>query len=128
MAKVAIDGLEGGKELCQWFGGEPSFHDARLTELKIMQGKPSSLVAETFHMGSETDDKGYFVLTKHVKVTFSIIDLIACQLEDCMEASIIFDLEIDRSDDGVTVSFSSSYGAHGWVKGKSVSISFEPKP
>jgi Immunity protein 50 len=126
MAKTSIDQLEGGNALCAWFGGVPSFHDATLRALELRQGAPGLLVAQTFQMESEVDAQGYFVLTKHVAVTLTIFDLIEVELFDFMEAGIVFGLDIDTDDDGVTLSFDSSYGVHGRIKAKRIVVSFEP--
>src|ERR1700730_9329623 len=75
VAKATIGDLEGGAALCAWFEGIPSFHDATLRELELRQGAPGRLVAHTFRMESEVDAQGYFLLTKHVDVTLTILEL-----------------------------------------------------
>jgi hypothetical protein len=127
MAKATISDLEGGAALCDWFEGIPSFHDATLCELELRQGvTPSRLVAHTFRWGSEVDAQGYFLLTKHVDVTFTVFELIEVELFEFMEAAIMFRLDIEIDNDGVTLSFESSYGAHGRIKAKRIVVSFEP--
>jgi hypothetical protein len=128
MAKAAIGDLEGGAALCAWFEGAPSFHDATLRELELRQGAPSRLVTHAFRMGSEVDAQGYFRLTKHVDVTFTIFELIEVQLFEFTEAGIMFDIDIEIDTDGTTLSFDSSYGVHGRIKAKRVVVSFEPRP
>lgn len=127
MAKATIADLEGGAALCAWFEGIPSFHDATLRELELRQGAPGRLVAHTFRMESETDARGYFLLTKHVAVTLTILELVEVQLFEFMEAGIMFGLDIETDDDGITLSFDSSYGVHGRIKAKRIVVSFEPK-
>lgn len=78
-------------------------------------------------MGSEIDSQGYFVLSKHVAVTFTIHSLFAVTLLDFMEAGIILDFDIEIDDEGVTIRFDSSYGVHGWIKAKQITVSFEPE-
>lgn len=128
MAKATIGDLQGGAALCAWFEGVPSFHDATLRELELRQGAPSRLVAHAFQMTSKVNAQGYFVLTKHVDVTFTIFDLIAVQLFDFTEAGIMFGLDIEIDPDGTTLSFDFSYGVRGRIKAKRVLISFEPRP
>jgi hypothetical protein len=125
MAKATIGDLEGGAALCAWFEGNPSFHDAKLRELELRQGAPGRLVARTFWMESEVDAQGYFLLTKHVDVTLTIFELIEVELFEFMEAGIMFGLDIEN--DGITLSFDSSYGVHGRIKAKRIVVSFEPK-
>jgi len=128
MAKATIGDLEGGAALCTWFEGVPSFHDATLRELELRQGAPSRLVAHAFQMTSEIDTHGYYVLTKHVDVTFIIFELIEVQLFDFMEAGIIFGLDIEIDPDGTTLGFESSYGVHGRIKARRIVVAFKPRP
>ncbi|QPF90018.1 hypothetical protein [Bradyrhizobium commune] len=128
MAKAAISDLEGGADLCAWFESAPSFHDATLRELELRQGAPSCVVVHAFQMTSEVDARGYFVLKKHVDVTFTIFELIEVELSDFTEAGIIFALSIEIDSDGTTLSFDSSYGVHGRIKARRVVVSFEPHP
>lgn len=126
MPRLTISQLEGGADLRAWFEEEPTFHDATLRELELRQGAPGKLVIETFQMQSERDEKGYFTLTQHVVVTFTLFNLIAVELSDFMEAAIIFDLSIDRDEKGTTLRFNSSYGVNGWIKAERIVVSFEP--
>jgi hypothetical protein len=127
MAKATIGDLEGGAALRAWFEGIPSFHDAALRELELRQGAPGRLVARTFRTESDVDAQGHFLLTKHVDVTLTIIELIEVELFEFMEAGIMFGLDIEIDDDGITLSFDSSYGVHGRIKAKRIVVSFEPK-
>jgi hypothetical protein len=127
MAKASIDQLEGGPALCAWFEGIPSFHDAKLHTLELRQGAPGRLVAQTFRMESEVDAQGHFLLTKHVVVTLNFFELIEVELFEFMEAGIMSGLEIENDDEGVTVSFDSSYGVHGRIKAKRIVVSFKPE-
>jgi hypothetical protein len=127
MTKATIADLEGGAALCTWFERTPSFHDAKLRELELRQGAPSRLIAHTFRMESELDPQGYFLLTKHVEVTLTIFELIEVELFEFMEAGIMHGLDINIDDDGITLSFDSSYGVHGRIKAKRIVVSFEPK-
>jgi hypothetical protein len=119
MTKATIADLEGGAALCTWFERTPSFHDAKLRELELRQGAPSRLIAHTFRMESELDPQGYFLLT--------IFELIEVELFEFMEAGIMHGLDINIDDDGITLSFDSSYGVHGRIKAKRIVVSFEPK-
>jgi hypothetical protein len=78
-------------------------------------------------MEPEVDAQGYFLLTKHVDVTLTIFELPEVELFDFMEAGIMFGLDIEIDNDGITLSFDSSYGVHGRIKAKRIVVSFEPK-
>jgi hypothetical protein len=125
--QLNLNQIEGGHELCIWFEGIPSFHDATLKELELRQGAPGCIVLHTFKMGEEADANGFFVLSKHAIVTFAIIDLISVELFEFMEAAIIFGLNFERDEAGITLNFDSSYGVQGRIKAKNLIVSFEPR-
>jgi hypothetical protein len=62
-----------------------------------------------------------------VEVTRTIFDLIEVELFEFKEAGIMFGFDVEIDDDGITLSFASSYGVHGRIKGKRIVVSFEPK-
>jgi hypothetical protein len=43
-----------------------------------------------------------------------------------MEAGIMFGLEIEIDNDGITLRFDSSYGVHGRIKAKRIVVTYEP--
>ncbi|MDP9839111.1 hypothetical protein J2T09_003886 [Neorhizobium huautlense] len=126
MPKATIDQFEGGAALCEWFGGIPSFHDATLTELELRQNAPGRMVLETFRMTSETDVAGYFILEKHVSVTLTLFGLQSVELAEIMEAAIVFSLDFEKGDEGITLLLEASYGAHGTIIVQDVTVAFEP--
>ena len=80
------------------FGYWPSFHDADV----ISYSGPSAdrqtldLTLHTFEMTSEVDAKGYFVLQKHVLVTFRFAGVHDASLEQFQAANILFEMNITR--------------------------------
>jgi hypothetical protein len=128
MAAIDVEKVEGGAALCAWFGAPPSFHDATLSRVEVRQGADSVLVAHIFRAGPEIDSDGYFVQTKHATVTFLLSGLIEVELYDFMEAGIMDGLDIERDAEGTTLRFDASYGVHGRLKAKRVSVTFVPEP
>lgn len=126
MPKTTIDQFEGGAALCEWFGGVPSFHDATLSELELRQNAPGRMVLKTFRMTSETDVAGYFILEKHVTVTLTLHGLQSVELAEIMEAAIVFSLDFERDDEGITLQLEASYGAYGTIRFQDMTVAFEP--
>lgn len=126
MPKATIDQFEGGAALCEWYGGTPSFHDATLSVLELRQGASSRMVLQAFRTTSQTDAAGYFIQEKHVTVTLTLSGLQAVRLVEIMEAGIVFSLDFERDDDGITLLLDASYGAHGSITVQNVSVAFEP--
>ncbi|MFC7498561.1 hypothetical protein ACFQRC_04920 [Enterovirga sp. GCM10030262] len=67
-----VESLEGAQEVTAWFGFFPSFHDATITFMGFSRGD-GIIEIEAFRMTDEIDDKGYFVLDRHAKVTVHLL-------------------------------------------------------
>ncbi len=123
---TTIADLEGGAALCAWYGGVPSFHDARLRVLELNQGAPGRLVAHLFRITAAVDAHGFFVLDKHASVTFRVIGLAGVQLTEMREAAILSRLDVTIDEAGTTLSFESSYGAYGSITAERIAVDFVP--
>lgn len=71
--------LPGGREVIDWFGFAPSFHDATVHSLDITQGS-AVLRLNAFRMTSEVDEQGYYVLDRHARVEIRLSGLSALTL------------------------------------------------
>jgi hypothetical protein len=127
MSGSALHDIPGGEALFDWFGRVPRFHDAKLLEITF-SGKGSGLLRiHAWNMTNKVDAKGYFVLDKHVVITFALgaVSAINCTNFDIVPA-VIFDLEITRLDQGFRLAWSASYGVTGSISAKQVRITLEP--
>lgn len=66
----SIPDIEGADQVVEWFGYWPSFHDAEVLSITLNRSTESQVAIHTWHMTSEVDSEGYFVLTKHAVVVF----------------------------------------------------------
>jgi hypothetical protein len=123
---VALEAVTGARELFDWFGYWPDFHDAEIIRLRLEAGAPSSILIHTWEMTNEIDAKGFYELRKHVVVEFVIEAISTINLQDPWDHSILFDLSIDKSDSGFRLSFSSSYGLSGTIEAQGLSLRITP--
>src|SRR5438067_11086704 len=72
----------GASDLVAWFGYWPSFHDAEVLSIHLNRSGESSVAIQTWHRTNEVDDRGYFIATKHVLVTFMLEGIQSVQLND----------------------------------------------
>jgi len=86
--------------LLAWFGRVPRFHDAELLEITLASKGESVLRIHTWEMTNQVDDRGYFVLDKHVVVTITLHSVTEISLSDFDLPGIIGSLEV-TSQDGV---------------------------
>jgi len=123
---AAVDAVTGARELFDWFGYWPDFHDAEIIQFRLEAGAPTSLVIHTWGMTDEVDAKGFYELRKHVVVEFVIEAISTINLQDPWDHSILFELSIDKSDNGFRLSFSSSYGLSGTIEAQKLSLRIRP--
>lgn len=80
-------GLAGGREVANWFGFVPSFHDATLEKLELAGGQ-ASIVLRAFRMTDAIDENGYFVLDRHVLVEIHLSGVTGVSLTGDATSSI----------------------------------------
>ena len=78
--------------------------------MELRQGAASRMVFKAFRITPETDAAGYFIQEKHVTVTLMLFGLQSVQLAEIMEAGIVFSVDFERDDEGVTLLLKASYG------------------
>ena len=74
--------IAGAKELFDWFGYWPDFHDAEVLKFHLDPATSSSLVVHTWEMTNRVNAEGYYDLTKHVVVEFVLEEMSKVDLAD----------------------------------------------
>lgn len=123
-----LSNVSGGKSVIDWFGREPNFHDAKIIGICLIQGKTSSISLHAWNTTDTVDTKGYFLTEKHatVKIDFEKVDLVELSDFDFEYDGIVYSLELSGSLASTEVSWTSSVGVEGRIKGSGVSISVSP--
>jgi hypothetical protein len=117
--------VAGERDLIDWFGGVPRFHDAELKEIAPLSTGESRLRVRAWNTTGKVDNKGYFILEKHATVTIALSNVTSINLSDFDLPGIIFDLKISKIDDQFQVSWSGSYGVAGDIKARGLSFARE---
>ena len=136
-----LGSLAGGREVLDWFGTCPSFHDCVLERLEIVQGD-AVLAIRTFRMTEELDADGYYVLDRHALVLMHLTRVTGVRLEGDA-GSIIGELTIRRvkSDPepsewtscagptagDIEVAFDTSVGLYGALFAKELALELRPQ-
>jgi hypothetical protein len=118
--------IPGAAELRAWYGGMPSFHDANVLDFRIDGNGKGFLKVQAFRMTDQVDDKGYFILDKHVVVTFIFDGIASIELMDFMQGAILDVVDIQKNSDGFDMAIESSYGFHGSLRVGRITISHDP--
>lgn len=123
---IMLEAVEGAKSLYDWFGYWPSFHDAEVISLHLNRIGLSSLALHTWEMTKEVDDKGYYVLAKHVVVEFAMKEVVGLSLNGFSHQNVIFGLAIERTENGYRLALDDCYGIAGDLEAKGISIRLIP--
>ena|SRR5690349_10484292 len=126
MSEVAHKNISGLDELVAWFGRIPRFHDAKILGVSLHTDQPSTIRIHAWQMTDEKDEKGYFILDRHVVVTISLEQVTSISLTDFNLPGIIYDLELSNSGDEVQIAWTGSYGVDGTLRAKRARIDLKP--
>ena len=118
--------ITGADALVAWFGSWPSFHDAEIHELHLDRQGMSWLKVHTWRMTDRVNDKGYYVLEKHVIVTFSLKQVAALVLDGFSHQNVISELVIEQVPNGMVMTLEPCYGLSGMIEAKEISVEFIP--
>jgi len=123
---IEIGEIPGAAELREWFGYWPSFHDAEIVGLNLNRKGSSSLRVHTWEMTKEIDEKGYYVLAKHIVVEFLFEAVSGLSLNGFNQQNVIFGLSIEKTDSGFRVTLDDCYGLAGSIEAESISLRLTP--
>jgi hypothetical protein len=121
-----LEAVEGATNLCDWFGYWPSFHDAEVISVHLNRSTASSLVLHTWEITKEVDERGYYVLAKHVLVEFLMKEVSGLSLNGFNHQNVIFGLAIERAENGYRLTLEDCYGIAGTIEAKDISIRLTP--
>jgi hypothetical protein len=123
--------INGAQSLYDWFGYWPSFHDAEILHLHLNRSGSSQMAIHTWHTTPKTDEKGYYIVEKHVVVDFTLQGISDLELIHFSPQNVISGLEIKKKDDGFMLKLGPCYGLAGTIEALKVSIGLhagEPAP
>jgi hypothetical protein len=121
-----LEAVEGAKDLHDWFGYWPSFHDAELIRLDLDRSGPAAMVLHTWEMTKEVDANGFYILAKHVVVEFVLKDIVAASMDGFAHENVLMGLAIARADRGYLLTLDDCYGMTGTIEATSISIRLAP--
>jgi hypothetical protein len=82
MTNTTFSEIPGGQTLIDWFAHVPRFHDANLLEITLASKGTSTLRIHAWRMTDKVDDRGYYVLDKHVVVAIDLEEVTYVALTD----------------------------------------------
>ena len=125
--KSELEVVNGAKDLRDWFGYWPSFHDAEVTELQLCRSSSSSLKIHTWETTKEVDpEHGWCVMTKHVVVEFLFKGISALSLDGFNNQNVLFGLELEKIEEGFRLILDDCYGLAGTIEANEITIRLAP--
>ena len=118
--------LTGARDLYDWFGYWPRFHDAEVMSLHLNRAATSFPTVHTWEMTDEVESQSYYISRKHAVVTFLIDGIEELNLTDFGSQNILFDLGVVKKDSGFELSLEASYGLSGTIRAKQIAIAISP--
>ena len=121
-----LEQIYGAAELNAWFGYWPEFHDAEILSLHLNRTGSSSLLVHTWEMTKEVDEKGYYVLAKHIVVEFVLEGVSGLNLTGFNQQNVIFGLGFEKTDSGFRLTLEDCYGLAGSIEIEKISVRLVP--
>ena len=118
--------IDGAQSLYDWFDYWPSFHDPEILHLHLNRSGSSLMAVHTWHMTSNTDEKGFYILEKHIVVDFVLEGISDLELIQFSHQNVVFGLEIKKKNDGFVLVLSPCYGLAGTIEVSKISIRLHP--
>ena len=110
-----LQAIDGARELYNWFGHWPNFHDAEIVSFHLNRRGSSTLVVHTWQMMKEVDEKGYYVHTKDVVVEFILDGISELDLNGFSGQNVIFGLSIEKGECGFRITLDPCHGLTGTI-------------
>jgi immunity protein 50 of polymorphic toxin system len=121
-----LHAIVGARELHEWFGYWPTFHDAEILSLHLNRHGTSSLLIHTWEMTKKVDERGFYVLEKHIVVEFVLDDISELELGGFSHQNVISGLELVKKGAGFELALDPCYGLAGTIEAQKVSIRLKP--
>jgi hypothetical protein len=121
-----LQDIEGASEIVDWFGRWPSFHDAEVLSVVLERASESCIKIHTFEMTNKVDPRGFYVLQKHVIVSFWFEEVLSLSLTGFNNQNVISGLDLHKTNDEYEMILYACYGVEGRIISKKVRITMEP--
>jgi Immunity protein 50 len=120
------DEVPGAKELIEWFGYWPSFHDAEILDVKLDRSDQSTVRIHTFEITDRVSKQGSYICTKHVIVNFVLNGITNLHLDCFNSQNVISGLDLRQTDEGYELTLEPCYGLEGTITANVVHLELQP--
>jgi hypothetical protein len=123
---IEIKDINGASELHDWFGYWPDFHDAEIISLHLNRKGISLLRVHAWDTTKEVDEKGHYVMAKHIVVEFICENVSELALNGFSQQNVISGLDIEKIGSGFRLTLGECYGLAGSIEAEQISLRITP--
>jgi Immunity protein 50 len=123
----AFNEISGHEHLTGWFGYWPNFHDAQLLGIDVNTDSTSCVRVYTWEATKDDiDAQEYYILHKHLVVSFFLHGLKDVQLDGFDRENILMRLTVERTPEGLELYLDTIYGVGGIITAESIRVEAKP--
>jgi hypothetical protein len=115
----AIAQIINSEVVYQHFGYWPDFHDAEITKVTFEShpGYRATVIFSiaAFEMTSETDERGFYKLTKQCQIQFQFTGIKEMEFDYFSHQNVVLDLSFEKNNGAIQCTFNSSVGLDGVI-------------
>ena len=120
------EAVPGALDLYNWFGYWPSFHDAEILDITLSRKGLSAVRVHIFHRTNRVDENRFYILEKHVVVTFLLKGITDCNLEGFSHQNVVSCIQLNIAADGYVLRLGPCFGVAGSISATDVRIQLVP--
>jgi hypothetical protein len=125
--------ITGAKDVLDWFGYWPTFHDAEVVSVSLDRVRGCSVSIHAFQTTPEVDARGHYVTTKHAIVTFwlegfprNASGISRIRIEYFNQQNVLSSASVNRLPEGYELRLEGCYGVDGSIVCERMSVTLEP--
>jgi hypothetical protein len=111
-----------------WFDGKVSLHDAEIESVDLRRMPiPSVIRVHVWRTLQEIDQAGHFATDRHATLSLLLDGILQSDFGDWNEQNVLFDMTIDKGEDGYRITLDTSYGFNATILAKGLRFEIEPR-
>ena len=118
--------LAGAKQVMDWFGFWPSFHDAEILNISFDRENASRIRVHYFATNAKVNKNGYYATEKHAIVSFIIEDPTHVEIYGFNQQNVMSSIAVTPVETGYEIQLVGCYGISGHITAKNLRFELEP--
>jgi hypothetical protein len=117
----------GWKSVIDWFGFEPTFHDAEVVSVELRREPELSVLKLAYWRTNEdVTESGVYRQDRHATVVFELGEIEELRLGGWSHQNVNSEMNVERTQSGFRLLFPQIYGVDGEISARHLAIRVEP--